>query len=147
MALLDEYFGGFGRVQYLLRRALLTARNRKGLTWEKLAFLSAQPSKTLRAVEDGEADIDQQLLESVAFPLELMPNTILSVRLSGEDLIRWQKKLGDAGAGFQKAGGNESRLPLPSCPTSDECESFIVLCALEEMDEVVEKRKAGQGKQ
>jgi len=141
-SLLDRYFEGFEGAQRRLRDAISSAIRSRGLSDEKLADIASISTDKLRAVRCGDDFVDQDVLENLAFPLELMPNAILRVTLDDMDYQEWRSRLADYPRGL--GGGGPTRRTPPSGPSRAECETYIVLKALADSDEVIASRKSSK---
>ena len=147
MSVLEDHLFSFETVQHRLRQAVKHAMYRRNISRLRLAELSALPRELVDAVLDErlpQGYIDQAFLEGVAFPLELMPNAILKVRLAEDDLRAWRKRLTTGNTGWQHGGGSEHGSGPPPEPTEDECASMVLLEALCEMDAIIEERRGGR---
>jgi len=147
---LDRYFDGFPAAQLLLRTAIARGIDDLGLDPLVLAQRARVPAEVLGDILSGHDYIDQDMLENLSFPLGLMPNAILKPNMTDRDFEEWGPKLGYEGAGVVDGTGAPGKVRLPDKLSREECESTMVLLALREMDQVIEKIRhegGGEGNQ
>lgn len=135
-----KYFGGKDKARSIICKALRRARLFHLMSRYQLSQRSGVSVDQIKDVEKGN-HFTRELLQQLSFPLGVMPNKVLSPKMTLDNLKEVQKIMMTVGAGNSFAGGIEGKPPADEeeqdevQPTPDECRSFIVLRVLQEMDE------------
>jgi len=145
---LDRYLGGFDKVQNTLHKSMVNAvaNQVKAVPLRAFCERAQIDLDTFWSIMRRTRCISQDILESLAFPLGLMPNALLPFDLPQHDFEIWKKTLVSERLGIGLGSGGVCPAPgkgdgSANEVTIDECKTTILLRALCEMDEEVQRRE------